>query len=273
MSCINYGILPQDWIRKTYQRIVVDTCVVFRIKYNGNLTGSVAAHVSVANTTGDLTFEQGASTAAAAVGTGSNPGTTGVIDISDYSTIAGVVREINLSADWEAWMEDFIPDGDIEVTAGNAIYITGATTDNDCTGTNGFAILADTSLETAEIFPVGMTLNGPSVKIHNHDAQVLHEILSINAIATFAGATAGLKIFECDDKAGTSTLIATLGLVTATQTEHANSGEPIIQTKGKRIVVQATDASGAITSPNITISGRSYIMGAGLNDNKLYSNY
>lgn len=249
-------MLPEEWIRRTYSILAVDLSVVLRFKYIGS---QAAAHVTIAATTGDMTFEQGATTAAADVSTGDNPGTAGVVDISALSTVKDLHTTVNLAADWEAWFEDYLPDNDIEVTAGNAIFLT-TLTDQDCTPANGYAVLGDTSLETAEIVPCGVSLEGPSSIIHNSDKQTLHEVLQINATVTFAGATDGLYVYAVDDLAGTKELLVQLPLVSATATEWKNSGEPLYSTKNRRIVFQATDASGAITSPTIIVSVRSKIL-------------
>ena len=267
-----YNIQPQDWIRKTYSRIAVDTAKVMTIRYRGTTTGSAAAHISVAATTGDLTFEQGATTAAAAVGTGINPGASGVIDISSYSTIAQVVNEINdTQGDWEAWMSDYLPDGDIEVSAANAIYLTAQGADNDATGT-GLVLYGDTSLETAEIFPVGVTLNGPMSTIHSNDRNVLHEVLEINANANMSAAGT-IKVYECDDRAGTSTQIDTLALADATATEFALSGEPLYASKGKRLVFEINDAGAFTTMDLLQIAARSFKFGPSMDPLKSYSRY
>jgi hypothetical protein len=265
------NVSPEDWVRKTYQRQAVDTSEVLRIR---NKSSYAAAHVSIAATTGDMTFEQGATTGAANVSTGTNPGSSGVIDISALSTVYDLVHQINVEGDpdWEAWMVDYRPDNDIEVTADNAIFTTNLT-DQDCKGANGFGVVDKTSLETAEIFPVGVTLNGPCTKPHYSDSMVLHEVLEIVANVTFGGASAGIQVYECDDPAGSSVLLDTLALVSATPTTYSNSGEPMHQAKGKRLVFQAVDASGAITVPSIRISARSYKFGPNVHRTKLWSGY
>lgn len=267
-----YNIQPQDWIRKSYARSAVDTAKVVQIRYAGKTTKSAAAHVSVAATTGDLTFEQGATTAAAAVTTGVNPGTSGVIDISALSTIKQLYDEINdTQGDWEAWPIDYLPDGDIEVTAANAIYLTAQGADNDCTGA-GLILYGDTSLETAEIFPVGVTLNGPSTQPHNNDRNVLHEIIEINANADMSAAGT-IKVYECDDRAGTSVLIDTLTLADATATEFALAGEPLYQSKGKRLVVEINDAGAFTSMTQLQVAARSYKMGPSMDPLKSWSRF
>ncbi len=244
----------------------VDTVEGLRIRYTGS---QVAAHVTVASTTNDMTFEQGASTAAAAVGTGDNPGSSGVIDMSAVDDIHELNRIINLAADWEAWLTDLPPDADVEISAGNGIFV--VSTDSDCTLANGFAVLTDTSLLTAETFSVGLTNNGPSTKTHAHDRQQLLEIVKIVAKATFAGATDGLYIYECDDVAGSKVEIAHFALVSATITTIGTGDTPLVSTTGKRLVVQAVDASGAITVPKIEIFGRTVIIGPSVRVKKLWA--
>ena len=53
-------------VRIGVSRVAVDTSQILKIRYIGS---QLAAHVSLAATTGDMTFEQGATTAAAAVTT------------------------------------------------------------------------------------------------------------------------------------------------------------------------------------------------------------
>lgn len=254
---------PSEW---TYQHVVrpIDTSVVLRIRYNGKATGSAAAHVSVATTTGDLTFEQGASTAAAAVGTGDNPGTAGVIDISALSTIKDLYDEINLSGDWEAIPGDLPLDHDIEVSAGNAIYF-GNLTDQDCTGDSGYALLVDTSLETAEEAHAGVTFAKGSHKVHPTDHGVLHEILQVIATATYAGGSETITVYACDDDAGTKEVIygpVAAAATTATKTipSGGNVDAPICTAKGKRIVVEMANDTGAHTATNIEVLARSKVI-------------
>lgn len=253
----------------------VDLNVAFRIRYTGS---QAAAHVSLAATTGDITFEQGATTAAAAVTTGTNPGTAGVINVSDASvdTLAKLVRVIDTAgSDWEAWLVDYPGDEASEISAGNSMFF-GNLTDQDCTGDNGFASLVDTSLKTAEDYAVGVTWNGPSSKPHNEDMGMRHEILQIRANVTFAGATDGIYIYECDDRAGTKTQIGHYALTTATATNIPASGgveEPIISVDGHRIVVMAKDSSGAITPAVMHVIARSTPIHPVVREKNLLSNY
>jgi len=218
--------------------------------------------VSLAATTGDMTFEQGATTATASVSTGTNPGTAGVIDISGLTYLRELHRAINAAEDWEAWYVDYPPDHAIEVSAGNAIFL-GNLADQDCTGASGFAMKVDTSLMTAENFPVGVTWNGPSTNPHCSDSNVLHEVTMLQANVTFAGATNGIDVILCDDVLGTTETIVNLPLVSATATTWGDGNSVLYSNaeKGGRLVFKAKDSSGAISSPNITITARSYAYG------------
>lgn len=268
---------PEEWFNRMYARTAVDTCQALRIRYTGEATGSAAAHITVAATTNDITFEQGTTTGAAATSTGKNPiapvgGTTGVIDMSDASvdTLFKLMGRINLAKDWEAWMVDLRPGNDVEVSAAVGLFV--ASTDSDCTGANGFALLTDTSLLTAEHFSVGVTFNGPSTKPHAFDKNVLHEILKISAKVTYGGATGGIQIYQCDDFLGTEEQLgATLPLVSNTATDFGTGDTAMINTRGQRIVVFTADASGAITAPDITIFARSLPYGPGIRKSKLAS--
>lgn len=267
------NIRPEDWKYAQYGYEAVDLPVLLRIRYTGT---QVAAHVTLAATTGDMTFEQGATTGDAATTTGSNPiapvgGTVGVIDASDseVDTLAKLLGVINHADDWEAWAVDLPGDESVEISAGNAIYLT-TLADQDCTGANGFAVLVDTELKTAEDFAVGISFNGPSTGIHNHDANVLHQILKINANITMAGTPDGVYIYECNDITGTKTQVWHRALATATATEFATSGQPIISTTGRRLVVMAK-TSGAITVPSLLVSARSYAFGPAIRHSKTWA--
>jgi len=263
----------KEWIYKRYAHRAVDTAVGLNIRYKGGTTGSAYGIISTASTTTDITFEQGASVAAAAVGTGVNPGSSGVIDLTSYTTLAAVMREINVNGadDWEAWPGDYPLDHLTNISAGHGCFLVVA--DQECQGANGYALCLDTSLPTAEYFPVAVSLAGPSTKPHCTDHMVRHEILKITATVSFGGASAGLLIYECDDDAGTKSLIDTLPLVTATATVFGTGDTPLYYTEGKRLVVMASDASGAITSPSIEVDARSKVIGSTIKNSKLMSWY
>lgn len=244
-------IRPEDWIRAQYGYEAVDLPKVIGIKYVGD---EASGTVETAATTGDITLKHGALSSEAADTT---VGSSGVLDLTTYDTVQAVIAAINLSANWEAWAIDFPGDYDTNISAGNGIFPTTAATQAKVA--DGMSLVMDTSLKTAEDYPVGITLNGPSTHFHGTDVGVVHEIIKINANVTFGGASSGLYIYSCDDRLGTKTQIWHRALVSATATEYYSDGEPIISVDGHRLVVMAKDASGAITSPSLLIEARSYV--------------
>lgn len=258
----DYGILDAEWTRKSYGYGAVDLPQVFGVKYIGSEDSGT---VEAAATTGDLTLKHGDLSSEAV---DSTVGASGVLDLTIYTTVKKVVDAINLSDNWEAWYIDYLPDQATNISAGNGIFPTVSAQQAKVTG--GYQFVADTSLETAEFFPVGVTFEGEGTKIHNHDASVLHEILEIRANITFGGATAGIFVYACDDFLGTKTQIGWKPLVSNTATTFELDGEPLYATVGKRIVVEAKDASGAISSPSLYVSARSAIIGPTVNKKKLW---
>ena len=85
------GIKPEDWVRKSLS-FIGDTSIHLRIRQKKSAAdgGEVAAHIIVNGTNGDITFEQGASTAAANTTTGDNPqvgATPGLINLTALVSI------------------------------------------------------------------------------------------------------------------------------------------------------------------------------------------
>jgi len=218
-----------------------------------------------------MTFEQGATTAAAAVTTGDNPGTSGVINISDYTYVAQVVDVINASTDWEAWMVDAPGDALVEISAGNGVFVTGA--DQDCTGANGYAVLLDTSLLTAEEYYAGVTFNGPSNTPHPHDANTEHLLLEIRATATYGAGVETITVYACDDVLGTAEVIwgpINHSATTATDTINLN-GAPITGTDGRRISVKLANDTGAHTVTRLVLARESIVKGPALRASHMYA--
>ena len=259
-------------VRTGVARVAVDTVQILKIRYVGS---QVAAHVTLAATTGDMTFEQGATTAAAAVTTGDNPGTSGVINISDLTYLSELHAMINASTDWEAWYVDAPPDLAIEVSAGNCAFIT-TLTDQDCTVAAGYAVLLDTSLLTAEEHYAGITFNGPSNTPHPHDANTEHLLLEIRALATYAADTVYLSVLACDDVLGTAVVIWGPIQSAATTVEKVVNlnGVPITGTDGLRLVVKMYNDTSAFhaTEPlQLVLARESIVKGPALRASHMYA--
>ena len=268
----NYAIQPQDWVR-TSPVVQDDETKLIGIKCIGTYT---AGHVTVSGVGGaasgtSFIFEQGTSTAAASVGQGANPGTTGVLSVVDRD-YHGMVRAINAANDWEAWLESALP-GDGMHTAGSTHFVAAA--DQDCKVAGGYFVLLNNSL--SHYMSVGFSLNGPSSEPHGHDAQVLHELLQVKATLTsVAGMAPSLKVYACDDVAGSSSEILEVTAPGTKEVERsyptdAGIGEPIQSVDTKRLVVKLaattlTDGS----AQRLSALGRSYTYGPGLRKSKLW---
>jgi hypothetical protein len=271
------SIQPQDWKRQIYRREGVDTPILLGVRYIGT---SASGLVTVAATTGNLTFEHGVLSSEAADTTVF--ASTGILDLTTYDTLKKVLDAINASPNWEAWPIDFPGDFDMNISTNNGVFTVGGKTAAQAKTDAGLtaSFVVDTNLPTAETHYCGVTWNGPSLLPHNCDAQVLHEVMRFRALATFAGATDGVYVYECDDIAGTKTQIGHFALVTATDTTFPStvSDEPLFSVKGKRIVFKIADASGALTavgtsSPCLEVFTRSYAFGPAIRANKMYSSF
>jgi hypothetical protein len=277
-----YGhVLPQDWVREAVDRVgnaTNDATIGLKIRYKGT---QAAAHITIAATTNDFVFEQGASTALANTTTGTNPtvgATTGRIDLSSstVSTFSKLVRQIN-NVDWEAWLVDVPPDLAVEVSAGNGKFL--PVTDQDCTVAAGYSCILDTSLMAKEAFFAGLTFNGPSTTPHSHDGQVLHEILQIKAKAGFGTNACSIDVIECDDVNGTAAVVKTYPYTVASQGTTITLGtgdEPYISTQNKRLVVRITGGSATtaagVRASSISIIRRSMAIGPGVRKDRMVGN-
>jgi len=270
----SYNFQPQDWIRKSVLSIT-DAGILMRIrqKKTSALGGQAVAQISIAVTTGDVTFEQGATVAAANTTTGDNPqvgATPGVIDLSALVpvTYAAFKAAVDETDDWECILTGALPDDLIEA-AGTGDLLTA--TDTLCSTDAGGAVLNDISQSLMEV--ASMTFNAGSNVPNNHDANVLHELQEVKGTFTYTGA-ATLKVFECDDVANTSLEILNIGAAATTVEKaypgDAGRGEPIISTKSKRLVVKAAAAT-TLTVSSLFINGRSYAYGPGIRKGKLES--
>lgn len=268
----DYAIQPQDWVR-TSPVVQDDETKLFGVKCIGTYTaGHVTVSASAVAAGTAMLFEQGTSTAAASVGQGANPGTDGELGVVDRD-YHGMVRAINAANDWEAWLESALP-GDAMHTLSTTHFVAAA--DQDCKVAGGYYVLLNNSL--SHYMSANLSLNGPSSEPHGHDAQVLHELLQVKAtLASVAGMAGTVKVYECDDVAGSSAEI--LEVLPAPGTKNverayptdAGIGEPIAAVNTRRLVVKMaattlTDGS----EQKVAIVGRSYIHGPGLRKSKLW---
>lgn len=270
---MSYSIMPQDWIRKAWL-ITDDLTRLFGVKYVGSEVVGIVTTTSVASA--GMKFEQGATVGAALGTTGNNPGTNGVVDTSTSGTKTyhALMRKINAESDWEAWLEAALPDDAPYSAATNNMAVVA---DQQAQGDDGYIILADNSV--SDHISAALTFNGPSSGPHNHDANVLHELLQVKANYGTGGSTITLKAYKCDDVSGTSSELRSWTAPSVAGTEvayptDAGIGEPQTSTDTRRLVVKMFAATIADGSDNsLEILGRSYAHGPGIRKSKLWSSY
>lgn len=256
------NVYPEEWEHFAID-FGVDEHQLFAVKFVGTGAGTL----TIAGTTGDMTFLIDASADATI-------GTAGVVDLSaDVTDYDSLMRLINANDGWEAWLIGALPDDDPEASgSGDLLAVTAA----NCDGENGFAVLNDLSQIGHGIhMSAGLTRNGPSSKIHGHDGQVRIEMTRVIALATFTAGAQTLTIHACNDADGTSTVINTLPTLATTvqaayPAETVTAIEPLGATNGLRIVAKYT-SSVSLTAVRLKIAGRTRIFGPGIRQSKLYS--
>lgn len=265
-------IRPEEWIRKSVL-CQSNTPQLMGIKYLGSEAVGIVTVSATAATA--LTFEQGATVGGAAVGTGTNPGTAGVVTVAS-KTMHQVVREIIVDGggDWDAWLIGALP-ADVAYVSAASVFTAAA--DAECQVDGGYAVLADTSVYKA--FVAALTFNKDSSQLHSHDSQVLHQLLQVRT-KFYLSASNACKVYACDDIAGTSTEIMTCNLAASIDTDKwtpldgAVSGEPLISVDTGRLVVKLSAGTFVDDIENeLFILGKSYAYGPAADANKLMSNY
>lgn len=271
---MNCSIKPEEWVRRAVS-VADNGTELFGVRYIGSEVVGIITTTSVA--TAGLQFEQGATVGAAAGTTGDNPGTDGAVDTSASGTLTfqALMRKINATTDWEAWLIAALPDDAPYSAATNDMAVVA---DQECQGADGYVVKADTSV--SDYLSAALTENGPSNAPHNHDGQVLHELLQVKAIFGTAGtATVTLTCYKCDDIAGTSTELRTwtAPATAAAQKDYPTDsgiGEPQQSTDTNRLVVKMSSPTLADHATNkLEILGRSYAHGPGVRKDKTWSAY
>jgi hypothetical protein len=213
--------------------------------------------------------------------------TVGKLDLTVYTTAYSVMRAINASLYWEAWLED-VPCGMLtNKSAGVGVFLVRATT----TGYNLVDVASDSSLNQinldTSVHPtggkhyVGITFAKGSDFTHATDHQVLHEILEVCAQATF-GTTAGtISLYACDDDSGVDTTLESYTYAVASSGTKiyfpvgGNNGEPYQSTKGKRFVAGFScgiSSTADTLAPYLRVIARSYAFGPAVRNSKLWQN-
>jgi len=251
-------IIDKEWTPKNVDFTAENTSVLFRVRYIGDEDSGL---VDIAST-GDMSFTHGDSGSEAA-DTTVNPGgdTPGTLDLyggtlDAFATYKSIVDMINASANWEAWLEGALPDdAPYTTTTGHMTEPASAAV---ATGANGYAVLTDDS--DSKYCVAGLTKNGPSTLIHAGDSGIEWTCHRVIGKSTFASGTSALYLYECDDLAGTSTLLKsfTAGATTvevAYPAETTPATENHGHTIGKRLVAKLVN-SAAMGTTRIAIHGK-----------------
>lgn len=207
--------IDKPWIPKSRVVAGADLSVALGIRYIGTAASGI---VTVAST-GDMAFLHGVAASEAADTTvnpaGDTAGTLDLVGGTDdlFPTFKSILDMVNASANWEMWLIGARPEQVAHVTTtGHILAVTG--TNGDCGGSGssnkltGYEFVFDDS--GAALFGNGLTLGGPSHVIHNSDSGVEWRCTRVSAKATDATAgSATLKLYACNDQAGTSRVLAT----------------------------------------------------------------
>lgn len=263
-SCVQ----PEEWIPFSID-FGNDKSVMLRIKY----IGSAASGIISIDSAGDITFEHGV-LASEAVDDDTNldDGGVGIIDVSaDITDYHSLVRRINSSDNWVAWLVGALPDADphtttvghwTEVSGGSAIVA------------NGYAVMTDDS--DSKYIAAALTLQGPPNKTHNTDHGVYHELHRVTALSTYGSGSSTLQVFACDDDSGVSAAILTLdaGATTVEKVYPAAtvvlSDIPLTNVKGKRLVVRLINTA-SMSVVRLKIEGRSRVFAPAVRAAKVWS--
>jgi len=255
-------------MKASERKDAVDTCVAGYLKYKGEEDSGL---VTIAVTTGDMSFKHGATGSEVADTTVNPTGTTpGPIDLStEAATFAPLGRLVNFSANWEWWWHAALPTEATE-DSGTAKIVNNLT-DQQCKLANGYAVLIDT--DPAFWHSVAVTAWGPSSDPHGFDAGWYHQIEYINAGSTFASGASVLKIYAVNDDRWNPTVEElysfTMTSPTAKYLPKLDERWPIYNVEGKRFVLKIENTL-AMTLPTLEIFFGSCKCAPGVRRGKLF---
>lgn len=266
-----WNIPFEDRIPFAEEYVAVDTFVMAQLTYTGPQASGV---ITLAATTGDLTFEHGAAGSEVADNDPVlNAAGTGVIDISARATTwIALKRIVDASRNWHLALKGVLP-GDATEAAGTAKFMNNLT-DQSCNTLTGFSFLNDNSASLHE--SIGMTFDGKVTKIHGTDHGVVHVLERVVCQITYVSGTPTIKVHACDDDAGTDTVLKSFapGLTTAlvAYPSEANPATPQVWARGERLVLQVKNTVD-MTAPRIALHGWSYAFGPSFRKHKMWSNF
>lgn len=204
--------VDKPWIPQESVSLGADLMPAFGIIYYGTTAyGKVDVDGS-----GDMLFTDGA--AGADIATHVNPAgdTTGKLDLYGgtddlFPTFKTIMDMVNASGDFWMWLIGARPEQVAHVTTTGHVL---DTTTQDVGGTASSNILTGSLFyfdnDQADLFGVGLTRGGPPHVIHNSDSGVEWKATRVSCKSTDASdSTATLKLYACNDQAGTSRVLKT----------------------------------------------------------------
>jgi len=265
---MNSCVQPQDWIPYSID-YGDDVSVMLRIKY----IGAQASGIIDIAAAGDITFKHGAlSSEVVDTDTDLDAGAVGLIDMdADVTDYHSLVRRINTSTNWVAWLVGALPDADPHTTTtGHFTEVTGG----NCSVANGYGVMTDDS--DSWYIGAALTLQGPPGQMHNTDHGVYHELHRVTALSTFGSGASVLQVHSCDDDSGVSEVILTLTAGTTTNevvypaATVVLSDIPLTNVTGKRLVVRLINDA-AMGTVRLKIEGRSRKFAPAVEKSKTWS--
>ena len=208
---MNY-VFDKPWIPQESVSLGADLMPAFGIIY----TGSDAYGKVDVDGAGDMIFTDGAAGATAAVHVnpaGDAPGTLdlfgGTLDL--FPTFKTIRDMVNASGDFYMWLIGARPEQVSHVTTvGHVLDVTAQEVGGTSAATKLTGSIFYFDNDQADLFGVGLTRGGPPHIIHNSDSGVEWNATRVSCKSTDATAgSATLKLYACDDQAGTSRVLKT----------------------------------------------------------------
>ena len=239
--------------------------------------GAQASGTITIGATGDMAFKHGVLSSEVADTTvnaaGDTPGTLdlygGTLDA--FPTYKSIDDCVNLSPNWESRMIGALPDAAPRTTTvGHFTEVTGGA----CKIYGGY--LAKTDDSDSKYIVAGMTWMDDPTMMHYTDHQIAHCLQRIVALSTFTGNSA-IKVYACDDDAGTSDVLATfVAGATTVEVDYPDQGYPLpedailAQANGKRLVVELKNDT-AMSVVRLRAEGYMYVIGPGVRKAAMWS--
>lgn len=259
--------IDKPWIPQESVSLGADLMPAFGIIY----TGSDAYGKVTVDGAGDMDFFDGAAGATVATQVnpaGDNPGILDLFGGTDdlFPTYKTIMDMVNASGDFWMWLIGARPEQVSHVTTtGHTL----ASATQEVGGASSSTIKTGSIFyfdnDQADLFGVGLTRGGPPHIIHNSDSGVEWKATRVSCKSTDAtAASATLKLYACDDQAGTSRVLKTFKPgATTVEVLYPAAATPAVEAHGVTLggerMVLSYVGGGALTGTGVldlmTLSG------------------